>query len=110
MYGPGNPPSEEKDKDTSSTNNGFSNSLKYAFPGDKIGKIIIQLKEEKNMLLLVVRDNGVGISEVSKNQLGKSFGYRMINAFSNQLDAKLSVENDHGTIVSLQIKDFKKAA
>ena len=88
----------------------ISNSLKYAFPDEKNGKIGIRLKEEKNMLLLEVRDNGVGISEASKNQLGKSFGYRMINAFSNQLDAKLRVENDHGTVVSLQIKDFKKAA
>jgi hypothetical protein len=34
----------------------------------------------------------------------------MINAFSNQLDAKLSVENNNGTVVSLQIKDYKKAA
>ncbi len=88
----------------------ISNSLKYAFPGDKNGKILIRLKEEKNMLLLEVRDNGVGISEISKNQLGKSFGYRMINAFSNQLDAQLRVENDNGTVVSLQIKDYKKAA
>lgn len=88
----------------------ISNSLKYAFPGEKNGKIQIQLKENNNMLLLEVRDNGVGISEISKNQLGKSFGYRMINAFSNQLDAKLQVENDNGTVVSLQIKDYKKAA
>lgn len=88
----------------------ISNSLKYAFPGDQEGLITIKLKEENNNLLLEVKDNGIGISDENKNQLGKSFGYRMINAFSNQLDAKLDIVNDQGTDVRLSIKDYKKAA
>ncbi len=88
----------------------ISNSLKYAFPSEKQGIITIVLKEENKNLLLEVRDNGIGISDHDKNQLGKSFGYRMINAFSNQLDADLKIVSGQGTDVILSIKDYKNAA
>ncbi|MBK8282080.1 MAG: hypothetical protein IPK94_18615 [Saprospiraceae bacterium] len=88
----------------------ISNSLKYAFPGDATGTIHVALKEKNNELLLSVDDNGIGMPEDQLNQRGQSFGYRLIHAFKNQLDADLTVTNTKGTSVIMMIKQYKKAA
>ena len=52
---------------------------------------------------LQVRDNGIGIKEDLKDKKHHSFGYRMIRAFAEKLEAKLTVEVENGTVVSLLI-------
>lgn len=88
----------------------ISNALKYAFPGERQGIITVSLIEETGSLILLVADNGIGIQTEHQGQWGNSFGYRLIQAFKTQLDAKLSVESDQGTVVTLKINDYKKAS
>jgi len=86
-----------------------SNSLKHAFTGVKNGVINISLKEENQVLILVVEDNGVG---VSKEEMAKSnsFGNRLIKAFSQKLKANYTIINENGTKVRMTIKNYLKAA
>lgn len=86
-----------------------SNALKYAFPGDRAGTISISLKEENKHLLLSVADDGIGISDEWKEE-NDSFGYQLIHAFKEKLEATLHVDNHAGTTVSLQITDYQKAS
>jgi len=88
----------------------ISNALKYAFPDERHGLIKVSLVEESGTLVLLVSDNGIGIHTDHKGQLGNSFGYRLIQAFKTQLDAKLEIETDQGTSVTLKINDYKKAS
>ncbi len=88
----------------------ISNALKYAFPGERQGIITVSLVEEAGSLVLVVADNGIGILTDPNGELGNSFGYRLIQAFRTQLDAKLEIETDQGTSVTLKINDYKKAS
>lgn len=86
-----------------------SNSLKYAFPGDTKGNIVVAMKEQQGSLILKVSDDGIGMSSKAQKELGKSFGYRLVNVFSDQLNADLDIVSDDGTIVTLLIKKFQKA-
>ncbi len=88
----------------------ISNPLKYAFPDKREGLIIVRLKEENNKLFLEVEDNGVGMDENQSKKLDDSFGYRLINAFKNQLDAEIEINSENGTSVILSIKEYKKVA
>ena len=85
-----------------------SNSLKYAFPDDKNGKINVSLKESDDRLSLMVKDNGIGMDDKTKNQLGSSFGYRLINVFKDQMKADLKIDRYDGTSVTLNISKYDK--
>jgi two-component sensor histidine kinase len=85
-----------------------SNSLKYAFPGDRKGSIRVSLVEEGAELVLEVGDDGIGMPKSVKSTLGSSFGYRLIHVFKEQLAAKLSVNSDIGTLVTLRIGKYLK--
>jgi two-component sensor histidine kinase/Flp pilus assembly protein TadD len=88
----------------------ITNSLKYAFPGERQGSIVIKVQETAAGLLLIVADDGVGISNVQEVQDGDSFGYELINAFKHKLEADLEINSEQGTRVSLLIRNYQKAA
>lgn len=88
----------------------ISNCLKYAFPEDRTGQIVVRLKEEQHSLLLSVTDDGIGMPEQVRENLGRSFGYRLINAFKSQLNAELNIEGKMGTTVTMSIRDYQKVA
>ena len=41
----------------------INNSLKYVFPWDKKGKLIIKFYKEESEFFLIVSDNGIGFPE-----------------------------------------------
>jgi len=83
----------------------ISNSLKYAFPNDAIGNILVSLKEEKDYLNLTVKDNGIGfdVENISPN----SFGKRLVSSLVNQLEGKLTLSTKDGTEVNIIIQEYK---
>ena len=85
-----------------------SNSLKYAFPKNRPGTIKVGLKEKTEYLELTVKDDGIGMSNLAKETLGTSFGYRLIEVFKDQLHANLFIDNTNGTQVNMEIKKYKK--
>jgi two-component sensor histidine kinase len=88
----------------------LTNSLKYAFPNGQGGQIDIRIAENEEGLELTVQDNGVGIANPDQIQNGESFGYELIQAFQQKLDAELAIDSTHGTRVSLLIRNYQKAA
>ncbi len=86
-----------------------SNCLKHAFPDQNEGIIDISLKDEDGILHLSVKDNGVGIDHTAMSE-SKSFGNRLISAFTKKLHADLEFINENGTHVNLRIKNYKKAS
>lgn len=87
----------------------ISNSLKYAFKGKDDGDIWVCLKKNNNELLLQVKDNGVGMPPGFDPGHTSSFGYEMINAFSQKLKARMKIESNGGTDVQIIISKFKTA-
>ncbi|MEL6557556.1 MAG: histidine kinase dimerization/phosphoacceptor domain -containing protein [Bacteroidota bacterium] len=82
----------------------ITNSIKYAFPENMIGKISVTLKRMGEVLRLEVADDGVGIDTGSE---GTSFGMRLVKSLARKLKATVSTENSQGTKVQLDISRFK---
>lgn len=84
----------------------ISNSLKYAFRGKSEGELFIKLERLRNHLFMQVKDNGIGFPDnwMDKKQ---AFGYKIIQAFSRKLKAKLDIRNDHGADITLLITKYK---
>jgi two-component sensor histidine kinase len=86
-----------------------SNCLKHAFPGGREGNIKISLKDVDEVLNLSVVDNGVGIGNEIDFQESKTFGNRLIKAFTKKLNADLEVLNQEGTTINIKIRNYKRA-
>jgi len=82
----------------------LTNSLKYAFPEDKTGKIDVGLYEEDGKLKLVIEDNGVGYdqSKVRDN----SFGSTLITALTEQLEGDILTTSDKGTKTIITFNEY----
>ena len=88
----------------------ISNALKHAFPQGRNGIINVSLLEADDELILEVRDNGIGMKDSEEQVLGSSFGYRLVHAFKEQLDANVKIDGEKGTTIKLHIRGYRKAA
>ena len=85
-----------------------TNSLKYAFPDGKAGKLTIEFREEDG-LHLTVQDDGVGMKNDDLEK-ADSFGSRLIRAFLSKMSGTIDYSFVDGTQVDIIINDYKTAA
>jgi two-component sensor histidine kinase len=83
-----------------------SNALKYAFPANHSGKIMVKLVSEQDSVLLTIQDNGVGIGtkDPVDNERRAGIGIQLIKGFVRQLGATLEMQEDHGTRYEIAMK------
>lgn len=88
-----------------------TNSLKYAFPGDREGQVEITLKkDEAGRLLLNVADNGVGKDGVSTQAQGTSFGSKLVQMLSQKLGGTPEVrQSESGYATTIRFDQFRIA-
>ncbi|MBU3915541.1 response regulator [bacterium] len=77
----------------------ITNCVKYAFPDDREGEILLELKSNgKNGVELIVSDNGVGLPEGFDPQNTNSLGLKLVKMLAeNQLDGTIDMESNNGT-------------
>jgi two-component sensor histidine kinase len=76
-----------------------TNSVKYAFPGGRRGRVSVTLAERDGGLDLMISDDGVGIpfgKAETESGTRDGIGLQLIRGFSRQLGAELSVAEDVG--------------
>lgn len=79
-----------------------SNALKYAFPGDLTGKIVISLKAvATNTVRLQVSDNGVGLPHDFSLDNTKTLGLKIVKNLTRQLHGSFDLENTRGTVAAI---------
>ena len=79
-----------------------SNSLKYAFPGDRKGQISISLQERGDGIAeLTIADDGVGIPAEIDVERTASLGLRLVRSLSHQLGATAEFSSTGGTTFRL---------
>ncbi|KRB56559.1 sensor histidine kinase [Flavobacterium sp. Root186] len=84
-------------------NEAITNSIKYAFPEDRTGMIYITLETKaENEYLLTISDNGIGFDLNLSNTKTNSFGMSLIKGLTDDLDGKLTIENNNGTILKIE--------
>ncbi|MCP2028911.1 two-component sensor histidine kinase [Flavobacterium sp. HSC-32F16] len=84
-------------------NEAITNSIKYAFPDDRTGMIYITLETiAENQYVLTISDNGIGFDLNLSDKKTNSFGMMLIKGLSDDLDGKLTIENNNGTILKIE--------
>lgn len=83
-------------------NEAITNSLKYAFPEGREGKIEVEFKKTgQQELLLTIADDGVGLSSrIDIDQLA-TFGLKLIKGLSDDLDGTFHLHSAGGTKLSI---------
>ncbi len=82
----------------------LTNALKYAFPENGKGNILISLSQSTpETLTLKVADNGIGKTKDLAPK-GTGFGSQLIKLLTQQLNGKMAEDNVNGTSVIFQFK------
>jgi two-component sensor histidine kinase len=83
-------------------NEAITNIFKYAFPGNRSGKVLISLSNyDETKYILKIKDNGVGLPEDFDKGKSNTLGMTLMKGLSAQMDAELMMENDHGLTITL---------
>jgi PAS domain S-box-containing protein len=82
-----------------------SNSLKYAFPDGRIGEIFVSLKSGDEYYELIISDNGIGLPKEFDMDNIKTLGLMLVNSLTEQIDGKISINNDNGTRYTIIFKE-----
>ncbi|MEJ5188460.1 MAG: histidine kinase N-terminal 7TM domain-containing protein [Breznakiellaceae bacterium] len=69
-----------------------TNALKYAFPNDETGKILIKCTLEDNMLDILVEDTGATFPSNVEEVLTTGFGLQVVRLMARQMGCQFSVE------------------
>lgn len=76
-----------------------TNALRYAFPSERSGSVYISLHRHSETATLVVRDDGIGLSNTTQEDKEKreGIGLQLVRGFARQLGATLDISSDDGT-------------
>jgi len=86
-----------------------TNSLKYAFPGNRKGLITISLTENEKGLQLTVGDDGMGIPEGVSLANNSTLGIKLVsNLVRDQLGGILEIDRRHGTAYQINFPRNKE--
>lgn len=83
-----------------------SNALKHAFKDDEEGEIILSLDKIEDGYCLTIKDNGVGLPDGVSVDNPDSLGLQLVNALVSQLEGKIEVVRDGGTMFKIVIKEL----
>jgi PAS domain S-box-containing protein len=88
-----------------------TNVYKYAFPRDFKGDhhLLIKLQKKDEVYHLMVRDNGVGLSEHFNLETQKSAGLQLVKLWAvHQLGGTFDIRSEGGVVVEVTFKDRKR--
>jgi PAS domain S-box-containing protein len=88
----------------------LTNACKYAFRNREEGEITIELKgddTDSGSYCLTIKDDGVGLPEGFSLEEPTSLGMLIIKLLIEQINAKLIIENHHGTSFSIFFKGIR---
>lgn len=85
-----------------------TNAAKYAFPGDRTGRLVVRLDAVGEHATLSVADDGIGLPR-SPETTGTGIGLGMVNGLARQIGGTLTVESDAGTTYTLRFRPDRPA-
>jgi two-component sensor histidine kinase len=84
-----------------------SNSLKYAFPNEMYGEILVSLKSVEDGYELIISDNGIGLADEFDIDNNKSLGLILVKSLTEQIDGEITITRNHGTEFKINFKEQK---
>jgi PAS domain S-box-containing protein len=86
----------------------LTNSIKYAFPGERKGKIGVTLTSKADGITVTVSDDGTGLPADFAPDRATTFGWQLIRSLAAQLGARLATDRGPGTQVSLHFGNVNR--
>jgi PAS domain S-box-containing protein len=84
----------------------ISNSFRYAFPDNRQGEIFVKLKrqfiDEKEICILTISDDGIGIPEYIIFPNKNSLGLQLVDILTRQLGGKVTLDREKGAVFTIQ--------
>lgn len=84
-----------------------TNSLKYAFPDGRPGRIEVRAQDVDGELRILFRDNGVGFQENSVAEGGSGFGLFLVRGLASQHGGRVRIDSSSGTLVELTFPAYQ---
>jgi two-component system, sensor histidine kinase PdtaS len=79
-----------------------TNAFKYAFPDERLGRVVVGFSREGGHYHLLVEDNGIGMS---KHVKGSGLGLHLLRGFSRAIDGKIDIRSTSaGTLVAVKFE------
>lgn len=88
-------------------NEAITNAIKYAFPNGQSGKIMLSLKQIDDDIELIIADNGIGLLQPFDPSTSTSFGMKLIEGLSQQIDASVDFRNENGLQIIIKFSQYK---
>jgi len=85
-------------------NEAVTNSIKYAFPGKKMGIICISLFLEGGRMTLEISDNGIGMPLNTLTTKPESLGLKLIKGLTLDINGEISFESGSGTRIFISFE------
>ncbi len=83
----------------------ITNSLKYAFPDGKRGKVFLGLSEPlPGVVEVVVGDTGVGLPETIDYSNSKTLGLQLVSILAKQIDGDVAITRAGGTKFTISFR------
>ena len=83
-------------------NEAITNSIKYAFPGNKEGTIKIILSHlTADSIRMIIADNGIGIPMVGDRDSKLSMGLNLMEGLTGDIGGTFVVKRENGTIIQI---------
>ena len=83
-------------------NEAITNSVKYAFPGNRLGEISIKMRQTGEDIELIIRDNGIGMAKAPED--ADSLGLKLMRGLVEEISGQIQFENNNGTIITITFK------
>lgn len=81
----------------------ITNAMKHAFPNNSNGKIYIESESNEKEIVIIVKDNGIGLPKDIDIQHTKTLGLQLVNNLVRQLGGHLELENSGNTIFKMYV-------
>jgi two-component sensor histidine kinase len=82
-------------------NEAITNSVKYAFPGNRLGEISIRMRQTDENIELIIMDNGVGMAKVTEDTDLDSLGLKLMRGLVEEISGEIQFENNSGTVITI---------
>jgi two-component sensor histidine kinase len=85
-------------------NEAITNSVKYAFPDNRLGEISIKMRQTGENIELIIRDNGIGMAKTTEDTDIDSLGLKLMKGLIEEINGQIQFENNNGTIITITFK------
>lgn len=84
-------------------NEAVTNCIKYAFPDNKRGSIVVSLlHSHDDVFILSISDDGIGFPESFDISKAQSLGLKLIKGLSRDLEGTFTISGKGGTLVAVE--------